>query len=610
MNMGSPNLKYLNIWAQTAILGFSKKYIYDTSSGGIIMQQRFKLVLGILILILHSSDNLLGQESNENNFTFAQLNDSIKKHYFDTPSIAKQYSRLFLTKAKDDSLPIKIARGYHLLSGFYYREPEVSLQLLDSSLLTYNELGRHYYYPAVVYMNKGSLLEKEGRLIEATNNHLLSAEYAAASNTSNLLHYAKFNLAGLKRRVKKYVEAERLLEETIAFEKSKSQMTRSDSLSLLLSISDFIDIIRLKNDYSTARQLNNQALADFANFNEKYLFELNAVNIAVDDNSYEEALELLEGDSLSLDLLNGTKEFDNEFYKVSLINSKIKGLYGISKNSDYVSELYVADSLYRELRYVDYRFKDIYKQLIQIARDSALKKQELAYIEKYLEIDSVIERNFHPIDEKINEEFDRKFLIAEKDNIITQLNEQTKTQKAKIIIAIICVAVLLVLTVYFATRRQRLKKRFKTLQEDIESGKIGRKPNLLTSTYKAEKGLSDTIKSELSLKLQEFEESEGFLDRKMTLNSLAKELGTNSKYLSKFVNSELNTSFNNYLNSLRINYFIERSQNDDIFQKFTITAVAKECGYNSAEVFSKAFSKITNISPAYYLNQLDKQNDS
>src|SRR5690606_40608870 len=78
-------------------------------------------------------------------------------------------------------------------------------------------------------------------------------------------------------------------------------------------------------------------------------------------------------------------------------------------------------------------------------------------------------------------------------------------------------------------------------------------------------------------------QSNGFLEKGITLNSVSKKLKTNSSYLSKIVNFYKEESFTNYLNSLRIAFAIDKLKKDSKFRNYTISAIAQEVGFNTAE---------------------------
>ena len=62
-------------------------------------------------------------------------------------------------------------------------------------------------------------------------------------------------------------------------------------------------------------------------------------------------------------------------------------------------------------------------------------------------------------------------------------------------------------------------------------------------------GIPEHIVKDILEKLENFEKSYQFTKKKYTLNSLAKELNTNSSYLSKVINETKEIGFAHYLNN-------------------------------------------------------------
>ena len=107
--------------------------------------------------------------------------------------------------------------------------------------------------------------------------------------------------------------------------------------------------------------------------------------------------------------------------------------------------------------------------------------------------------------------------------------------------------------------------------------------------------------------LQLFEKRQEYLSKKITLSLLAKRLNTNANYLSKIINRYKNTSFPNYLNTLRINNIVNQLKKDAVIRKFTVKAIAQEAGFNNSDSFSKIFFKIKGVKPSYYIKNLDEK---
>lgn len=107
-------------------------------------------------------------------------------------------------------------------------------------------------------------------------------------------------------------------------------------------------------------------------------------------------------------------------------------------------------------------------------------------------------------------------------------------------------------------------------------------------------------------KLDKFEKNNDYLNSSLSLMSLAKKFNTNSSYLSRVLNSSKSINFSKYLNDLRIDYAVNQIKNDAVFRKYTIEAIASECGYNNSASFSRSFYKKTGLHPSYFVNEILK----
>ncbi|OJJ21504.1 AraC family transcriptional regulator [marine bacterium AO1-C] len=88
----------------------------------------------------------------------------------------------------------------------------------------------------------------------------------------------------------------------------------------------------------------------------------------------------------------------------------------------------------------------------------------------------------------------------------------------------------------------------------------------------------------------------------LTLRDLAQKLEVHPNILSQVINVEEQKNFYDYINHQRIEEFkqlIKLPEN----QKFTLLALALECGFNSKTSFNRNFKKVTSISPAEYVKQ-------
>jgi tetratricopeptide (TPR) repeat protein len=94
-------------------------------------------------------------------------------------------------------------------------------------------------------------------------------------------------------------------------------------------------------------------------------------------------------------------------------------------------------------------------------------------------------------------------------------------------------------------------------------------------------------------------EKKAFLDPEITLTKLAKQLNTNSAYLSQIINDTYQQNFNNFINEYRVKE-ARVLLNDENYANYTIEGIAQNVGFNSKSAFNVAFKKFTGVTPSFY----------
>ena len=93
-----------------------------------------------------------------------------------------------------------------------------------------------------------------------------------------------------------------------------------------------------------------------------------------------------------------------------------------------------------------------------------------------------------------------------------------------------------------------------------------------------------------------FIDNEFFLNPKLKLSDVAKQIGTNRTYLSNFFNRDSGCTFFDYVNDLRIEYACRLlTETDD-----TLDVVATSSGFNSLSTFRRAFMSRMQCTPNEY----------
>jgi AraC-like DNA-binding protein len=100
------------------------------------------------------------------------------------------------------------------------------------------------------------------------------------------------------------------------------------------------------------------------------------------------------------------------------------------------------------------------------------------------------------------------------------------------------------------------------------------------------------------------EKSKSYLKSNLTLTDLAEELQLNPKHLSQVLNEGFNENFYKFVNRYRVEEAKQLLHNS--FEKFSITGIAYEAGFNSKSTFNKAFKEYTGYSPSEYVKRITR----
>jgi AraC-like DNA-binding protein len=91
----------------------------------------------------------------------------------------------------------------------------------------------------------------------------------------------------------------------------------------------------------------------------------------------------------------------------------------------------------------------------------------------------------------------------------------------------------------------------------------------------------------------------------LSLELLASQFGLSRYVVSRIFSEKLNTSFTNYINTLRINYAQTLLQGTDQ----DILSISMNCGYENSRTFNREFKKICGTSPREYRKSSSNKNE-
>ena len=94
-----------------------------------------------------------------------------------------------------------------------------------------------------------------------------------------------------------------------------------------------------------------------------------------------------------------------------------------------------------------------------------------------------------------------------------------------------------------------------------------------------------------------------FLEADLTLEKTAEALELSQGHLSKIINQEMQMSFKDFVNGLRVDE-AKRYLQDGSFSNYTLLAIGLEAGFNSKSAFNSSFKKLTGLTPSEFKKKL------
>ena len=117
-------------------------------------------------------------------------------------------------------------------------------------------------------------------------------------------------------------------------------------------------------------------------------------------------------------------------------------------------------------------------------------------------------------------------------------------------------------------------------------------------------GLNPLFVENILKQLDVFEKENKFLDSQISQKSLSDDLGTNSTYFSKIINTYKGKNFTLYISDLRLDYIIDHLRNDVKYLNMDVKELATLAGFSSAENFSDHFRRKFDLKPSVFMKMM------
>jgi len=308
------------------------------------------------------------------------------------------------------------------------------------------------------------------------------------------------------------------------------------------------------------------------------LYQLRIAKVLIKKEKYEKALSLI-------------NRFDQNSAKYNSIqNINFLKLYAFDQLQQTDSALFYGN------RFVNYKKIEPSTEQNQIVVYNILaslydQKNQMDSAYKYSEMASTKLKKLNENTSKMNKShylYDFAQVKAVNDGII----EKQAKKERKLILMLSASFVLLAVIVFYSFRRKkRTIQTTEELQEKVAHGKT-------------EYNIDSELEEKILKALDDLTRTKQFLHSEFTLQAFAKELQTNSTYVSSIVNNRKKQTFKSLITEMRINYIIDKLRNDKKYRNYTIKALAAEVGYTNASAFTRVFKKHQNQTPSEFVASL------
>jgi len=512
--------------------------------------------------------------------------------------VAKRIATVYINKARAAGDSIKMARGYSRLS--FVSEYDDALKFLDTTIAL-SQHSNHINFPTIGYLFKSLYLYNNEAYEESLKNAISGYQYAQQKNNVAQQITALHQINGINELwgdYQKTLEAEQLTYDLLLENKDLKNY-----YELYLSSVEGLGkcYVRLKKPDS--------ALIYFQKGIERSLREKDTTTYHAFVSRTGTALYIKGNYKAALDSLKKADTYRDFFISSYPIyyNYYVGSIYNdLGDETHAISYFKAVDSIYEKHQLLSPELPLVYNRLAEYYKSQDNNELELEYLYKLVQVDSLIDAKQIFIKAKTDKEYTIPKLLENKNALITGLRLENRKSAMKVWGALGTLLIAIFALVYYFRRQRLYKRRFETLMDAKGEEDIAEVPqNPSKEKAQAQKSeISEETTLEILGYLDKFEKRKGFLSQKVSLSDTAKSFGTNSTYLSKVVNMEKEKNFSKYINDLRIVYAFEELKTNTTFRKYTIKAIAHECGFKSAESFSKAFYKKYGIYPSFYIKKL------
>lgn len=448
----------------------------------------------------------------------------------------------------------------------------------------------------------------KGDYLQSVNIASQKEEFQEKKNLSYFMQvFGDYNLADQYQNLDLYRQSQKIISDLL----SENKLVRSDNKRMRILIAKLYQLQALnlginRNPASALENLKkSDQYIDYHNEENTITSLENKIfrsSYLMQQSKPEEAKQILSGVILTIE-----KQNDNPFLSALAYENLsryyfVKGDYNSAINELEKGLSEIENLSYNPLKYRIYA--SLSKNYLALHNNEKYHQYNKLYVDSRAQIDVSTKEAIRYI-VKLVENSQNKSLEFQKQN-----------QSSRFwILASILLLIIISLFIYFLALKSKnkdLKKQFEFFEKQKKKEKAIQtytdlpKEDEILNVNKVSKEKED----EILQKLEEWEETDEYLSKNMSLSMLSAQIGVNTKYLSEVINTTKGKNFNGYINELRINHIAHLLKTEPTYLNYKVSYLAEYSGFSSHSAFTTIFKSVTGMSPNVYIQEISKSRTS
>ena len=527
--------------------------------------------------------------------------------YSENDERAMVFVKMYIDKAKNDHNHKKLIRGYEEAI-YYSKETSRKLSYADSAIVTavksndQDQIARAYAGKGIIYYYNLRQYKK------ALEEYLIAFKYSKNSKDGYLKNKIIYHLGMIKSYLGYYKYAALHFEEAADFFEKNAKESLDRNIRYNNESGYFNSIYRLSTCYKNLKlyhkedSLINIGLERLHNNSELVIefgyFQKGKGAQLLRKGKADEALKHFK---VSQDILSSNQDYASltsvYFYIGKLYRSK-------GNRAESLNYFNKVDSLVNKFWFITPEIRSSYLYLIDDAEKNGDSERKMYYGDQLLKADSIINADFVMLTDKIYSEYDKENLLEEKKQMI-------RGHQVILYSSIGAGLVILFFFIWrFRKREKELNARYQEVLEKLNTSKDTISFDVIAPASSDENILelySSEIIEDIKTNLKIFEDEKQFLQQNLTLDIVAKMIGSNRTHLSYVLNVHFDVTFPTYLKALRIKYITNLLVEETIYLSYKIETLAKICGMANRQIFSAHFLEINSIRPRDFIRMRQEE---